>query len=79
MLPLPTDRYFIELIQCSQFALSSGSNTHMAAHELSRRYRKDKNVNGVQQLLAQVRLTLTVHSDLFMKVTANGCVHWLDA
>mmetsp|Transcript_12739 Transcript_12739/g.34734 ORF Transcript_12739/g.34734 Transcript_12739/m.34734 type:complete len:288 (-) Transcript_12739:276-1139(-) len=32
-----------------------GTNTHMAAHELSRRYRKDGNVAGVQQLLLQAQ------------------------
>ncbi|KAF5829086.1 hypothetical protein DUNSADRAFT_16599 [Dunaliella salina] len=32
-----------------------GTNTHMAAHELSRRYRKEGNVAGVQQLLLQAQ------------------------
>ena len=56
--------------------LPPGLNSHMAAHELSRRYRKEGDVNGVRQILAQVRPLTEVRQDCFLnwlQYTVVGC------
>eukprot|EP00983_Pelagomonas_calceolata_P116621 1160327-Pelagomonas_calceolata.AAC.3 len=58
----------------------SGTNTHMAAHELSRRYRKDGNVAGVQQLLLQVSVefpeTCLIEAQLTKQESKAAALPW---